>query len=226
MGDLLKKTIEASLLIQGITLGLNLIAFLIPVDSLDFALKEILGLETAVQIVELLFYSWYRQRLLLNTNDVSRFRYYDWALTTPTMLVSTASYYGYLKEKNEPKQEPFSVWTFLRENASWIGWMLLFNACMLGVGYLQEIGVVSLFVSSVLGYVALLLSFGLMYVQSVSKVSGEQGLFWGMAGTWSLYGVAAALPSVEKNIAYNILDIVAKNFYGLFLGYLILKKRV
>lgn len=226
MRDLLKPTTEGSLVVQLITLLFNLIAFMIPVDILDFALKEILGLETAVQIVELIFYLWYRQRLLLKTNDVTQFRYYDWFLTTPTMLVSTASYYGYLEEKNKPKQERFSVLRFLRENASWIGWMILFNAVMLGVGYLQEIGLISLVWSSLLGYFALLLSFGTMYTQIVSKVPQQQGLFWFMAGVWSLYGIAAALPSVEKNISYNILDIFAKNFYGLFLGYLIVKNHL
>lgn len=226
MRDLLKTTTEGSLFIQGITLFLNLLAFLIPLDALDFALKEILGLETAVQIVEFIFYLWYRQRLLLKTNDVTQFRYYDWAITTPTMLVSTASYYGYLKERDEPQKEPFSVWRFLRENASWIGWMILFNAAMLGVGYFQEIGVLSLVWSSLFGYLALLLSFGTMYTQIVSKVPQQQGLFYFMAGIWSLYGVAAALPSLQKNISYNLLDIFAKNFYGLFLGYLIVKRRV
>ena len=40
---------------------------------------------------------------------------------------------------------------------------------------------------------------------------------------WSLYGVAALLGDKLKNISYNILDIFAKNFYGLFLYFFILK---
>jgi bacteriorhodopsin len=42
---------------------------------------------------------------------------------------------------------------------------------------------------------------------------------------WSLYGVAAILPFFIKNISYNILDIFAKNFFGLFLYGIILWKR-
>ena len=34
---------------------------------------------------------------------------------------------------------------------------------------------------------------------------------------WSLYGVAAMFPTIIKNIFYNILDIISKNFYGLYL---------
>ena len=225
MTALLKQSIDASLLIQIITLLLNLFAFTIPLDKWDFALKEILGLETFVQLIELVFYTWYRGELVQKNYDVTQFRYYDWFVTTPTMLFSTASYYGYLDSRESQEKEPFSVVTFLKENASWIFWMLLLNALMLWFGYLQELGLLSLTWSSLLGYGSLLGSFGLLYTNAVTKTPQQQGLFWFMFGVWSLYGVAAMFSSKEKNIGYNVLDIFAKNFYGLFLGYLILNRR-
>ena len=226
MTGLVKASIDASLFIQIVTLLLNVFAFFIPVDRWDFALKEILGLETAVQIVELLFYSWYRGRLLIKDSDITQFRYYDWFVTTPTMLFSTASYYGYLDSTEEKKKEPFSVITFWKENSNWILLMFLCNALMLWFGYLQEIGVLSIVWSSLFGYVSLLGSFGILYKQFVSKTPQQQGLFYFMFGVWSLYGIAAMLQSKEKNIMYNVLDIFAKNFYGLFLGYLIVKRKI
>jgi len=39
---------------------------------------------------------------------------------------------------------------------------------------------------------------------------------------WSMYGVVAFLPYYLKNACYNILDLFAKNFFGLFLSYIIL----
>lgn len=225
MNTLIKTSIDASLFIQIVTLLLNFFAFFIPVDKWDFALKEILGLETAVQIVELVFYSWYRERILLKTNDITQFRYYDWFLTTPTMLFSTASYYGYLDSRESQQKEPFSVWSFFQQNANWVWFMFFMNALMLFFGYLQEIGMLSIVWSSILGYIGLLGSFGILYKQFVSKTPQQQGLFWFMFSVWSLYGIAAMLPSVQKNISYNILDIFAKNFYGLFLGYLIVTRR-
>lgn len=225
MSTLLKLSIDASLFIQVLTLLLNLFAFLIPVTKWDFALKEILGLETAVQIIELIFYTWYRQHIVTKVTDITQFRYYDWFVTTPTMLFSTASYYGYLDSKESEQKEPFSVLRFFQENSSWVWFMLFMNALMLLFGYLQEIGLLSLVWSSLLGYGALLGSFGLLYTKAVTKTPQQQGLFWFMFGVWSLYGVAAMLPSVQKNISYNILDIFAKNFYGLFLGYLIVTRR-
>jgi hypothetical protein len=226
MTSLVKASIDASLFIQIVTLLLNVFAFFIPVDRWDFALKEILGLETAVQIVELIFYTWYRGKLLGNGFDVTEFRYYDWFITTPTMLFSTASYYGYLDSKEQPKQEPFSLFQFWKENSNWILVMFLCNALMLWFGYLQEIGLLSIVWSSILGYVSLMASFGILYKQFVSKTPQQQGLFYFMFGVWSLYGIAAGLQSKEKNIMYNVLDIFAKNFYGLFLGYLIVKRKI
>jgi len=143
------------------------------------------------------------------------------------MLFSTASYYGYLDSREEGgKKEPFSVLTFWKENSNWILLMFVCNALMLWFGYLQEIGLLSLVWSSILGYASLLGSFGILYKQFVSKTPQQQGLFYFMFGVWSLYGIAAGLQSKEKNIMYNVLDIFAKNFYGLFLGYLILRRKI
>jgi bacteriorhodopsin len=225
MNGVLKTSIEASLFIQILTLIFNLWALMVPLDMWDFALKQILGLESFVQIIELVFYTWYRGELLEKSYDVTRFRYYDWFLTTPLMLFSTAAYYGYLAHEKESEKEPFSVWTFLNENSQWIALMLVFNVFMLLFGYLQEIGLISIVSSSLFGYLSLLGAFGILYTKFVSKTPKQQILFYIMFILWSLYGIAAALPSLQKNISYNVLDIFAKNFYGLFLGYLIFARR-
>jgi hypothetical protein len=226
MNGWVKASIEGSLAIQLLTLVLNLFAFSVPLTRWDAALKEILALETGVQIIELIFYGWYRSQLFERLGDVAPFRYYDWALTTPVMLFTTAAYYGYLESKQtqHENKEPFSVVQFLRDNINPIVLMLLLNAGMLIVGYLQEIDSLSLLWSSVVGYASLMGSFSVLY-RFVAKVPDQQGLFWFMFFVWSLYGVAAMLNPVGKNISYNILDIFAKNFYGLFLGYLIVKQR-
>lgn len=217
---LVKTSIEGSLIIQIVTLIINLFAFLVPVSQWDFALKEILGLETIVQVIELVFYMWYRGQIVGGSYDVTKFRYYDWFFTTPTMLFSTAAYYGYLhsKEENTDQKEPFSVWTFFKENSQAIYWIFVFNAFMLFFGYLQEVDLISFVLSSLLGYISLLGSFGILYYKFVTKTQQQRWLFWFMFSVWSLYGVAAGFPAAEKNFSYNILDIFAKNFYGLFLS--------
>jgi bacteriorhodopsin len=36
-----------------------------------------------------------------------------------------------------------------------------------------------------------------------------------------VYGIAALLPYNVKNAMYNILDLFAKNFFGIFLAYVL-----
>jgi hypothetical protein len=40
-----------------------------------------------------------------------------------------------------------------------------------------------------------------------------------MFAVWGMYGVAAVMPDVPKNNTLNLLDIVAKNFFGVFLSF-------
>ena len=40
---------------------------------------------------------------------------------------------------------------------------------------------------------------------------------------WGTYGIADMIPVIEKNIFYNCLDIISKNFYGLYIFYKILQ---
>ena len=216
-------SLDASLFIQIITLFINIFALDVTLEPWDVILKEILGLESGVQIVELLFYIWYRTHLVHTVSDITRFRYYDWAFTTPIMLFSTACYYVYLSYSE--KKKSIHIKDILSENKLALFTIFICNALMLLFGYLEEINLLSLTTSTLLGYLSLMGSFGVLYKEFVSKVNKQQPLFYLMFGIWSLYGVAAVLPNSKKNISYNILDIFAKNFYGVFLSYVILSKR-
>ena len=45
---------------------------------------------------------------------------------------------------------------------------------------------------------------------------------WYMGVIW----ICCNVESKYKNFAYNILDIISKNFYGLFIAYTIYQKRI
>ena len=70
-----------------------------------------------------------------------------------------------------------------------------------------------------LGFVFFYLAFKLIYDEYGVKSKDGKTLFWVLGTVWSLYGVAAVMPMTIKNISYNFLDIVSKNFYGLYLFY-------
>ena len=72
-----------------------------------------------------------------------------------------------------------------------------------------------------IGFVFFGLSFKLIYDEYAKYTEGGKQLFTFLISVWSLYGISAMMPLVQKNICYNFLDIIAKNFYGLFIYYYI-----
>ena len=45
------------------------------------------------------------------------------------------------------------------------------------------------------------------------------------AGVWGLYGLASLMSYTYKNMAYNILDLFSKNFFGIFLAVVLLMQK-
>ena len=56
-------------------------------------------------------------------------------------------------------------------------------------------------------------------IKSISSLK----MFYFIFFIWSLYGVAALFDPINKNNMFNILDLFAKNFFGIYLYYLIQK---
>jgi hypothetical protein len=137
------------------------------------------------------------------------------------MLFTTTVYYDY-QSKSEKEQEDMSVQTFIQENWKELLIIGAFNFMMLLYGYLYERSVIDLVTSTILGFAGFAGSFYVMYDKFASKSPKNLPLYLFMLIVWSLYGVAAMFTPAWKNISYNILDVIAKNFYGVFLGYLVL----
>lgn len=216
MKEYVLLSLDTSLKVQWITLITNIFSLFQPLALKDYVLKEILGLETLVQAIELVFYSWYKNHIHEKVVDVTHFRYYDWALTTPMMLFSTMGFYQYL----QPSEQPMSLFSFFKGNSTSILFILFMNFLMLLFGYLQEMGILSIVNSTLFGFAALFTSFYTMYEEFV-KDAPKQFIFFFVFFVWSLYGIAAMLDNHWKNTSYNILDIFAKNFYGVYLSYFI-----
>ena len=212
-------SLYGSLAAQWTGLGLNAFALSTPLPPKDLILKTILWIETVVQVIELVFYSWYAYHFH-TVAEATFYRYHDWAVTTPLMLFSTMVYYEY---KNTPEEE-VTIESFLRKH--WYEVLLVFgfNFIMLAFGYAYELNALDLVTSQVLGFAGFTGSFYIMWDRFASKSPENYGLFAFMSIVWGLYGVAAMFPSIPKNIGYNILDVIAKNFYGVFLSFLILQK--
>jgi hypothetical protein len=201
-------------------------AFYVGVPRENYIIKQLLYLELVVQAIEGLFYIW----LVYNFDSVSNVthkRYIDWTITTPTMLTTLIFYLIYLRYKNDKLDTTkLDFFTLANNNAHVMSKILLLNWSMLFFGYLGEMKILSTLSGVLLGFVPFLMYYYAIYEKYAVK-SGEQGLklFWYFFFFWSLYGVVALLPYNLKNALYNILDLFAKNFFGLFLSYTILLKK-
>ena len=222
---LVYKTIYLSLAVQIITTLISLQGFFIKLNDKDKILKDILGIEAIVQFVETFLYI-YIIFAVKKMENITRRRYIDWMITTPIMLLSTILFmdYRYEKENNTNKKLVFTE--YLNENKINIIKIFILNGLMLLFGYLGETDVIPKYIGIPLGFVFFILSFRLIYNKYAYKSELGKKLFYFVCGIWSLYGVAATFGIEYKNISYNILDIIAKNFYGLFIYYKILQIKI
>ena len=208
-----------SLVIQFIIAIICLLGTFIKLDVPDKILHEVLVLETVVQFIEFSFYVW----LIYNFNnikiDISVVRYYDWFLTTPTMLFALICFMVYFHKKTEfnSTTEEMSLENIYHENSNIINKILASNAIMLLLGYLGELNIISKVSGFMGGTFFLLYAFYYLYVTFVKNQSINKYLFWFNFILWSGYGIAYLLSHENKNNMYNILDVFAKNINGLFI---------
>jgi hypothetical protein len=97
---------------------------------------------------------------------------------------------------------------------------------MLLSGFLGEIGMVPILATTALGFIPFATYFGYIYEKFVPAAGAEdtdykRTLFFWFVGFWMLYGLFALFSYTAKNVSYNILDLFAKNFFGVFLSVII-----
>lgn len=220
----IKKTLYLSIIVQCISLVLGLYAQMYrdnaSNDDNDVLLHDIMSLENIVQVIEFTFYLSvsYMVTNFIKT-DIAKYRYYDWVFTTPVMLLTTILYFIH-DSKCDVSTKIKKIKNIISNEWKTLIKIFLSNLGMLLVGYFQEIGSISLLTSTIIGFFCLDYSFYNVY-QYVGSIESKY-LFWIMYIIWSLYGFAAMYPNALKNSMYNILDIIAKNFYGIFIAYKII----
>jgi bacteriorhodopsin len=236
--SLLHSSLLFSIAVQVITGIIELAAFFVRTAPGMALIKQLLGLELAVQAIEGAFYVWLYNNIATVKNITPK-RYADWALTTPTMLITLVAYIIYLNAGTNANananvnatasttQESISLVQILRENATPIAQIVGLNWLMLLFGYLGEVNVIPLVAGVALGFLPFIAYFYIIYERFI-RTTGEVNvnptslkIYAYFLVFWSLYGVVAVLPYTIKNTIYNIIDLFSKNFFGLFLSYLI-----
>ena len=139
------------------------------------------------------------------------------------MLITMVAYIIYLNNKTTTGS--LSLAQILRDNAGPFVQILGLNWLMLLFGYLGEIGVIPMIAGVAIGFVPFIAYFYIIYERFVNQTassSTSMKIYTYFLVFWSLYGVVAVLPYTLKNTIYNVLDLFSKNFFGLFLSYLII----
>ena len=219
--DLLKISVYISLLVQVLTGLFDYYVIQLNIPGKVIILKQVLIMELIVQIIEGIFYTW----LALNIASVANItphRYYDWYLTTPTMLVSLGIYLIYLRNDEENKETEHSLLKIFYDNLNIFIPIIFLNFIMLTSGYLTEINKISRIPGVLFGFIPFLIYFYLIYENFAKFTKSGFQLFLFFFVVWFTYGIAALMSYKTKNIMYNILDLFAKNFFGVYLGFVVL----
>jgi bacteriorhodopsin len=214
---IIKKTAYLSLLVQFITGLIDVWGLTIPVDQSNKIFKQLLLLELIVQIIEFIFYVWF----VANLNKLSNatvYRYFDWFISTPLMLIT---FMAYLDDKNYD-----NIWDFISKNLTTVITVLILNSIMLLFGLLHELKIIkNKYLSTIMGFIPFVLYYIIIWFKFRTNNPTKEKVFWYFVTIWGLYGLAALQSYEIKNSMYNILDLFSKNFFGLFLVWIIINKK-
>jgi len=187
--------------------------------------RHILNLETCISVIASYFYGLFiaeinNKKAKSSTKEnfathdsiheiplekINNMRYSDWIITTPFMLLALSMVLGY-ENKIAVRFKSFIL-------------VLISNLFMLGFGYAGEIGLLNRNLASFMGFLFLLLTFGIiwkLFITCAKATYQSKLIFWLYLGLWSLYGVFYHTNEATKMLGYNMLDLIAKAFVGIF----------
>ena len=188
------------------------ICFIEALRTKNSSIRHVMNLETCISIVAGYFYGYFiyviQQAEKKNENidykKINNLRYTDWFISTPLMLLVLCLVLG----MENKKKVTFPVFMLV----------LLFNFAMLSLGYMGELNIIKKPLANILGFVAFFLLFGYIWKIFMDKRKTKQSkLIYGLfIVLWAFYGVVYLCKDTTKIISYNILDLIAKAFVGIF----------
>ena len=225
MDSYVRNSMKLSLIVQFLAGFISLLGMYVTVQPEDQILTELITLDTLVQFVEATFYIWFFTTAI-NVTDMASYRYFDWVITTPIMLVTIAAYFKYNELKEKKTGQIMKFKNFIKEYSRPLAVIAGANMAMLVFGYLGETKRMNLALSNLIGFIFFGISFYTLYNDFTSSWANNLPIYYAVTGLWALYGVAAMMNPSEKNTMYNILDMFSKNFFGVALFYAIWQLRI
>ena len=164
--DLLYKSTYITYVSQILTTLLDVYALSKNYTGDNKVIQGLIQIEFGVQFIEMVFYSW----LIFNFANASKItekRYYDWVITTPSMLFVFITYLDFIR--NGEKVPINSTNTidylqyYLQKHGQGLYFICVMNILMLLLGYLGELKMVGKIDALVCGFVPFLLYFYYIY---------------------------------------------------------------
>lgn len=224
-----------SLCVQFISFIIQFYGIFLYVSPLFFSLKYALKIEFYVSIIEFIVYLWIGTNLS-NYNVIMTKRYIDWILTTNGLMLSFSLLFIFLKNREENIKKPIeqekitysqnnSIKQFIHNNKKHFIPLIIYNNAMLLCGFMGEKNIIPKIYSFSFGFLFFILNFYYLFIYFAKYSQFGKILFSIITIIWSLYGFSHLLSDIHKNICYNILDLISKNLFGIFIVYLMINKR-
>ncbi len=174
--------------------------------------RRALSIETVVNLIAAVVYM--ELRPALKSNSLARasdLRYTDWLLTTPLLLVSLTLFL----QESPAAGAPNGILGGASINGMWLLILLLANTVMLLCGRQArgDPGSQAVISKPFIGAWLCFLLIAVVYLTMYYWV----WVVYVFVAVWALYGVAFLAPVAMRESAYNLLDLVSKVGFGMFL---------
>lgn len=175
-------------------------------------IRNILNLETCISVVAAFFYAKFVKMIddkktnnKITYKEINNMRYLDWSITTPIMLLVLVLALLY-----NNKMGSLNFFYFII--------ILLLNYGMIYSGYLGENKTLDKVSANIIGFIFFIaLYIFIYYFYVMPKYNFDNNiLYFSFLFLWAIYGIVYYFDEEEKNIGYNILDLFAKCFVGIF----------
>ena len=198
-----------SIIIQVVTGIIEFISLFVNLPSKFAFLKQMMLLEVFVQFIEGSFYVYWFNNFT-NILNVTPTRYFDWVITTPTMLVNLIFYLIFLQKLDDNTSEQMNFFELFNQEINTIIPVLLLNWLMLLFGYLGEISVIPVLLGVLLGFIPFLIYYYMIYDKYALLSEDGYKIFMYFFIFWSLYGVVYKMNLKTKNYTLIFIEITTK----------------
>lgn len=187
-------------------------------------LRESFRFEYYVSIIEFTGYLLIGY-MLFQKKSVTVYRYADWFITTSILLLSLSYVFLYRLYKEKDKTKQLTNEYIFTEYRPVLQSLFLSNFFMLLFGFLGEMKKIPYWIGYILGMICFIITFTTLSNNFVKENKANDDLFTIFMLIWLFYGFAYLMPYKSKNMFYNLLDLVSKNMFGLYILYIIQQEK-